>query len=72
MGTGIKQIERHYGHLATDSLIEEATKGGTRKDREEARDLREAADLIRLYRQGDITAEQITSKIISIGEAGKA
>lgn len=72
MGTGIKQIERHYGHVATESLIEEATKGGTRKDREEARDLREAAELIRLYRQGDITAEQITSKIISIGDAGKA
>lgn len=71
MGTGIKQIEQHYGHVATESLIEEATKGGSRKDREEAKDLREAAELIRLYRQGDITAEQVKAKIVSVADAGK-
>jgi hypothetical protein len=48
MGTGIKQIERHYGHVATESLIEEATKDSTRKNREESGDLREAAGLVRL------------------------
>ena len=71
MGTAVRNIEQHYGHVATESLIAEATKGGARKDRQEARDLREAAELIRLYRQGDITAEQVTKKITSIGEVGK-
>jgi len=71
MGTSVKQIENHYGHVATESLISEATKGGTKKDRQEAKDLREAAELIRLYRQGDITAEQVTNKIINIADVGK-
>ncbi len=71
MGTAVRNIEQHYGHVATESLIAEATKGGARQDRQEAKDLREAAALIKLYRQGDINAEQVTKKIISIGEVGK-
>ena len=71
MGTGVKNIEHHYGHVATESLISEATKGGGKKDREEAKDLRDAAELIRLYRQGDITAEQVAAKVVAIGETGK-
>ena len=71
MGTSVQQIERHYGHVATESLIVQGIKGGNRKDREEARDLRDAAELIRLYRQGKISTDQITRKIISIANTGR-
>lgn len=68
MGTGVKQIEKHYSHIATETLVAEATKGATKQSREQARDMRDAAELIRLYRQGDITAEQVAERIQRIGD----
>ena len=68
MGTGVKQIEKHYSHIATETLVAQATKGGSAKDRQEANDIRQTADLIRLYREGTITAEQIAERIKLIGD----
>ena len=68
MGTGVKQIEKHYSHIATASLVAQATKGGNARGRREANDIRETADLIRLYRQGLIAPETITERIKQIGD----
>ena len=68
MGTGVHQVQRHYSHIATESLVAQATKGGNSSNRQEAKDLRETADLIRLYREGIITPEQITERILQIGD----
>ena len=68
MGTGIFQVQRHYSHIATETLVAQATKGGHNKTRQEAKDLRETADLIRLYREGIITPEQIAERIKQIGD----
>lgn len=73
MGTGVKQIEKHYSHIATESLVAQATKGGSAKGRRDANDIRETADLIRLYRAGLITPEKIAERIKQIGDTmGKA
>lgn len=68
MGTGVKQIEKHYSHIATESLVTQATKGGNAKGKREANDIRETADLIRLYREGLITPEKIAERIKQIGD----
>jgi integrase len=68
MGTGVKQIEKHYSHIASETLVAEATKGATKQSREQARDIRDAAELIRLYRQGSISPEQVADRIRQIGD----
>lgn len=67
MGTSVKQIELHYGHLTNEYLIKELTRNkseGRNKHREY--DLENAANLIQYLREGKITAEQVTEELVRI------
>jgi len=69
LGTSVKQIETHYGHLTNEYLIDELTKNkseGANKHRRD--DLKLAADMIALLRQGKITAEQVTEELKRISK----
>jgi len=69
LGTSVKQIEKHYGHLTNEYLIDELTKNnneGANKKRRD--DLKLAADMIELLRNGKITAEQVTEELIRISK----
>ena len=69
MGTSVKQIEQHYGHLADEHLIVEMTKNkneGALAGREE--DLKTAAEMIGLLRDGKIDAEQVTKELVRIAK----
>ncbi|MDA9930894.1 hypothetical protein N9E91_06590 [Alphaproteobacteria bacterium] len=67
MGTSIKQIELHYGHLTNEYLIKKF-----RRNKREVRnkhreyDLENAANLIQYLREGKITAEQVTEELVRI------
>jgi integrase len=69
MGTSVKQIEMHYGHLTNEYLIRELTKNkseGRNKHREY--DIRKAAEMIQHLREGKITAEEVTEELIRISK----
>jgi len=69
LGTSVKQIEKHYGHLTNEYLIDELTKNnneGANKKRRD--DLKLAADMIELLRNRKITAEQVTEELIRISK----
>lgn len=69
MGTGIKMIEKHYGHVAGERLVHEVIKGASKKETQEARDVRYAAEMIAMLRAGDIQEEDVAKKLISIAKA---
>ena len=66
MGTGVTQIEKHYGHVATERLMKEVIKGGSKKDTQQKRDLEYAADLITKLRAGDTTLDIVTQRLADI------
>lgn len=69
MGTSVKQIEHHYGHLTNEYLIKELTRNkseGRNKHREN--DLETAANLIQYLREGRVTVEQVTEELVRISK----
>ena len=66
MGTSVTQIERHYGHVAVDKIIDDLQKNTNIKDRQEVKDLEQAANLIKLAREGAIDAKAVAKAIDNI------
>jgi integrase len=68
MGTGVTQIEKHYGHVATERLMTEVIKGSSRAESEQRRDLEYAANLITQLRAGDTTVEIVAERLAEIAD----
>jgi len=66
MGTGVVQIEKHYGHVATERLMTEVIKGSGKVATEQQRDLERAAKLIADLRAGDTTVEIVAERLADI------
>lgn len=72
MGTAVRNIEYHYGHVADDKLAREASKNKlSKKESEQVRDLKDAALMIRLLRQGDVSSTDVLKKLNEIAEQTK-
>ena len=64
-------LERHYGHVAVVKIIDDLQKNTNIEDRQEAKDLEQAANLIKLAREGAIDAEAVAKAIDNIASVKK-
>tara|TARA_B100000965_G_C19600354_1_gene762250 strand:+ start:2768 stop:4210 length:1443 start_codon:yes stop_codon:yes gene_type:complete len=68
MGTSVQQIEWHYGHVNVGKIAADLTKSTNTADRQEAKDIKDAADLIGKMRQGLLDANAVTKALEKIAD----
>jgi integrase len=69
MGTSVKMIEQHYGHLTNEYLIKELTRNKSEgKNKHRENDLEIAANLIQYLREGRLSAEEVTEELVRISK----
>tara|TARA_B100000768_G_C11166395_1_gene326787 strand:- start:233 stop:880 length:648 start_codon:yes stop_codon:yes gene_type:complete len=69
MGTSVKMIEQHYGHLTNEYLIKELTRNKSEgKNKHRENDLEIAANLIQYLREGRLSAAEVTEELVRISK----